>query len=187
MPVKCNHNATLNVALNAEVVICLLNYLNSTLVSKSNSKIVLMSVSGVFILPTAVRSLVGFVILILLHQIIISQKLKYHNIFKNQMHLDFCLYVVFQALDYTCVLFLNISPSEALWKWFACICIALGSVTSPSGEKYLYKSVVISYNWEAFLLLGSLWSPFLSLNVKTSLVFTIQCQSTPPVYSILLS
>lgn len=89
VPAKCNHNARLIVALIAEVVICLLDYLNSTLVSKFNSIIILMCVSGIFILPTAVRSLAIFVILILLHQIIINQKVKNHKIFKNQMHLDF--------------------------------------------------------------------------------------------------
>jgi len=101
LPAKCNYNATLNVALNAEDVICLLNYLNSTLLSKCNSRIILMCVSGIFILPTAVRSLATIVIPILLHQIIINQKLKNHKFLKNQMHLYFYLHFGFQPLDYT--------------------------------------------------------------------------------------
>lgn len=69
-----------------------------------------MCLSGIFILPTAVRSLATFLILILLHQIIIIQKLKTYKNLKNWIHLDFYLRFAFQALDYTWILFLNISP-----------------------------------------------------------------------------
>lgn len=139
MLAKCNHSATLNVPLNAEVVICLLNYPNSTLVSKFNSRIILMHASGIFILPTAVRSLATFVILILLLQIIINEELK-TIIFTKPKHVLIFIRILFFKLliillSHSWTFLPNEERTTALWKLFVCNYIILEFLTPSSGEK----------------------------------------------------